>query len=247
MAGSVASLPVPRLQLLYTAIERMLDHVCVTALADSSAQHKEQHQQRVQQWKHRVMVSLAPPHPTRSALPPAPLIPPLLPSPLLAPVSCDGLSLSSVVPCLVISWKWRRSSTSGACSIFCPRWSSCRCDPPQRATLRRCQRNPQPIAHHPLPTAAGRHPRCHSPTRVAVSASVALSFPSLLLRTISAMRSPRCISGRRRRCGTQQTRSLHCRRRIDRAQHSHRRCCATSLTDPLHLTRVTDAVVCRGG
>ena len=56
MAGPAASLPVPRLQLLYTAIDRMLDHVINTALTDSSTPQKTQHQQRLQHWKQQVMV-----------------------------------------------------------------------------------------------------------------------------------------------------------------------------------------------
>jgi hypothetical protein len=62
MAGSAPpSLPIPRLQLFYVAIERMLDSVISTALSQSeplSDEQSDEKRQRLIEWKERVMVSL---------------------------------------------------------------------------------------------------------------------------------------------------------------------------------------------
>jgi hypothetical protein len=66
MAGSTPPiLPIPRLQLFYIAIERMLDSVISNALSPSeptSDEQNEEHRQRLTDWKERVMVSHSAPH-----------------------------------------------------------------------------------------------------------------------------------------------------------------------------------------
>ena len=60
MAGHNLSLHVPRVQLLFAAINRMLDHVIASALSSTSDQQRAEYQQSLEQWKQRVMVGRLP-------------------------------------------------------------------------------------------------------------------------------------------------------------------------------------------